>query len=77
MTRGAVGFWNVKWPKRRRDRGSWCPVCRRPGLHQPSTWQDWKCAACGSRIPHETLMCLIRERIEILQLRVAESEEEG
>ncbi len=66
----------MRWSKRRRSGGAWCPVCRRPGLHQTSFCQDWKCRECGSRIPDETLMTLIAERFEIIRLKIAETEGE-
>jgi len=63
--------------KLRNDKGAWCPVCRTLALRQTSVRRDWKCRECGSRIPDQTLMRLIVERIEIIQLNFEEAEAEG
>ena len=63
--------------KLRSDKGAWCPVCRTPALRQTSVRRDWKCRECGSRIPDQTLMRLIVERVEIIRLNSEEAEAEG
>jgi ribosomal protein L37AE/L43A len=65
-------MWN-----RSRRKGVWCPVCRKLGLEQANFGPSWKCRNCGSRIPDDTLLTLIAEKIEIMRLKVAASEEEN
>jgi ribosomal protein L37AE/L43A len=58
----------MKHSKSRNDKDTWCPVCRTPALRQTSVRRDWKCRECGSRIPDQTLMRLIVDRVEIIRL---------
>jgi ribosomal protein L37AE/L43A len=60
--------------KSRWDKDAWCPVCRTPALRKTSIRQDWKCRECGSRIPDQTLIRLIVERVEIIRLNAEEAE---
>jgi len=62
--------------KSRRANDAWCPVCRTPALRRTSVRRDWKCRECGSRIPNQTLMRLIVDRIEIIRLNAEDAKAE-
>jgi len=60
--------WIPNRTRRCRRTDVWCPVCRGLEMRQTLFLGDWKCGACGSRIPNATLGELVVERILRLQL---------